>query len=275
VLNGGAAGESLILRLPGPPPGAPGAACQDRRDPSGDSQAARLQSAARRALGGRAPLRGRLRVAVAWSGAEAPLGAGAVLDAVVACLTGVAFTAASQVTDASCVHQPGHDRSGGEAFTVRVVAAGDRRHTTASVFAVCGDRVLLLRHRRKGLWLPPGGHVEADESAVAAAVREVAEETGIEVDLTSAPVPGGPSALPRPEALLDIEVEPGHRHQDLVFFAEPRGRPARPPEPVAGEEAAEVRWVPAGQLDGLADALPRDVAALARRALAAARRPVP
>jgi 8-oxo-dGTP diphosphatase len=44
------------------------------------------------------------------------------------------------------------------------------------------DRVLLVRRKKPpdaGLWGFPGGHVEAGETALAAAARELAEETGV------------------------------------------------------------------------------------------------
>jgi 8-oxo-dGTP pyrophosphatase MutT (NUDIX family) len=41
-------------------------------------------------------------------------------------------------------------------------------------------QLLLVAHRKAGLWLPPGGHVEADEDPWAAVVRECREELGIE-----------------------------------------------------------------------------------------------
>jgi 8-oxo-dGTP pyrophosphatase MutT (NUDIX family) len=47
------------------------------------------------------------------------------------------------------------------------------------------DRVLLFRTdiRRRPLWITPGGGLQADETAEAAARRELWEETGIEADL--------------------------------------------------------------------------------------------
>ncbi|MBR2656238.1 MAG: NUDIX hydrolase [Loktanella sp.] len=44
------------------------------------------------------------------------------------------------------------------------------------------DRVLLVQRKKApdaGLWGFPGGHVEAGETALAAAARELAEETGV------------------------------------------------------------------------------------------------
>jgi len=43
-------------------------------------------------------------------------------------------------------------------------------------------RVLLARSVDLGLWLPPGGAVEPDESPLEAAVRETREETGLVVE---------------------------------------------------------------------------------------------
>ncbi len=46
------------------------------------------------------------------------------------------------------------------------------------------NRCLLLGdHRKSGLWLPPGGHVEDGEEPVAAVVREAREELGIAAEL--------------------------------------------------------------------------------------------
>lgn len=45
------------------------------------------------------------------------------------------------------------------------------------------DRVLLTRRKDFGVWCLPGGHIEQGESAAQAAVRESAEETGLNIRL--------------------------------------------------------------------------------------------
>jgi ADP-ribose pyrophosphatase YjhB (NUDIX family) len=67
----------------------------------------------------------------------------------------------------------------------------------AQVVLLSGDRILLAQHERDGHlhWVLPGGAVEDGESVEEAAVREVREECGLEVNL---------------ERLLFIE-QPGER----------------------------------------------------------------
>ena len=94
--------------------------------------------------------------------------------------------------------------------------------------------VLLHPHRKLGIWLPPGGHVEPHELPDEAAVREVLEETGVEVELVgdvaiNAP---GPRQLVRPRGVQLEEIAPGHEHIDLVYLA-------RPVEPYSGNITGE------------------------------------
>jgi 8-oxo-dGTP pyrophosphatase MutT (NUDIX family) len=82
---------------------------------------------------------------------------------------------------------------------------------TASTFILRRDRergwlTALVWHPRLGCWLPAGGHVEPDETPAQAGIREVMEETGLDVTLVPRPAaplprsrPGSPTGLfPRP-----------------------------------------------------------------------------
>src|SRR5689334_7970459 len=99
------------------------------------------------------------------------------------------------------------------------------RHFTVSGFVSQGGRTALHWHRL-GLWLPPGGHIEANEDPIQAVRREVLEETGIEVDVLGE-VPfehSKPVQLQPPVTIgvYDIERDGGtsspHQHIDFIYF---------------------------------------------------------
>jgi 8-oxo-dGTP pyrophosphatase MutT (NUDIX family) len=116
-------------------------------------------------------------------------------------------------------------------------------HFTASAFVVSADggALLLIHHAKLARWLQPGGHIEAaDEDALSAARRELAEEVGLR-DL--------PLAV---AGLFDIDVhaipqlgsEPPHEHFDLRFLFR-----APDPAPRLGGEAKLAQWFGLSELE--------------------------
>ncbi|MDQ3792114.1 MAG: NUDIX domain-containing protein [Actinomycetota bacterium] len=99
------------------------------------------------------------------------------------------------------------------------------RHFTVAVFVVWEGKVLLHRHRKLGMWLPPGGHIEENELPDEAAVREVLEETGLGVRLVGERREdiADPVQLYRPAGVQLENIGPGHQHIDLIYFARPSG----------------------------------------------------
>ena len=104
-----------------------------------------------------------------------------------------------------------------------------------------GDSVLLVRRGKaplRDIWAFPGGLVEFGESLTAAAAREVLEETGVTVTID------GP--IDHAEIVMRNEAGAPERHYVLVVFA----GTWRAGEPVAGDDAAEARWVDSTDLPG-------------------------
>ena len=97
-------------------------------------------------------------------------------------------------------------------------------HFTVAVFVVWEGKVLLHLHRKLNMWLPPGGHIEQGELPDDAAVREVLEETGVEVELMGKRREDveDPVQLHRPAGVQLENIGPGHQHIDLIYFASPR-----------------------------------------------------
>jgi len=55
-----------------------------------------------------------------------------------------------------------------------------------SGYLISNTKVLLVRHKGFDKWVPPGGHIEAEETFAQVACREFLEETGLSVDAVSA-----------------------------------------------------------------------------------------
>lgn len=121
------------------------------------------------------------------------------------------------------------------------VRACPEREFTVAVFVVHDGAVLLHRHKKLDMWLPPGGHVEPGELPDEAAIRETKEEAGLDIVLVDTsddprPAPPGPQRLCRPLGiqLEDIPPAPHHQHIDLIYAAVPRD----PVPPRLGGESA-------------------------------------
>ncbi|MEF8883701.1 MAG: NUDIX domain-containing protein [Haloarculaceae archaeon] len=145
------------------------------------------------------------------------------------------------------------------------------RHFTATTYVVHDGRVALHEHDRLGKWLPPGGHVDRDELPHEAALREVREETGLDVELVADRGGfGSPTVdpLPEPQHLLLADVNVfdegvGHQHVDMVYYARADTREI---EPGDGEQpAADWEWFSPGDLG--ADRVDSDVSAIGRDAV--------
>ena len=127
---------------------------------------------------------------------------------------------------------------------------GSGRHFTVAVFVVLDGTVLLHWHRKLGMWLPPGGHVERNELPDEAATREVLEETGLEVELVGERREdvADPVQLHRPAGVQLEDIGPGHQHIDLIYFARPTG-----PTNIRDEFAADkVGWYAPEDWDSMA-----------------------
>ncbi len=126
------------------------------------------------------------------------------------------------------------------------MASGPTRDFTATTFVVWRQSTLLHRHQKLDLWLPCGGHIEADELPDEAACREVFEESGVRVVLQGERglAVGRPTQLIRPRGVQLEEISDGHEHIDLIYFA-------APVEPYCGGLLAgdpSLGWYPAAAL---------------------------
>jgi 8-oxo-dGTP pyrophosphatase MutT (NUDIX family) len=96
------------------------------------------------------------------------------------------------------------------------------RHFSATTYVVRNGKVLLHYHKKLKMWLPVGGHVDRDELPHEAAIREVKEETGLDVELVVKKdllKTDNAVELVPPHKMMLHNLNPFHQHIDMVFVA--------------------------------------------------------
>lgn len=99
------------------------------------------------------------------------------------------------------------------------------------------ERLLLVRRGHgpaAGTWAVPGGRVEAGETLAEAVVRELTEETGVE------------GVCGELVGVMELVDEPEGHFVVLDFQV----TALEAVDPVPGDDAAEARWVPLGEVTG-------------------------
>jgi 8-oxo-dGTP pyrophosphatase MutT (NUDIX family) len=130
---------------------------------------------------------------------------------------------------------------------------------SATCMLIDDGKVLFLNHIKLGNWMPPGGHVDQNETPIDAVHREVREETGYSIniiDTYSGSAKTGyisdeiAEEMVRPMVILLEHVnyrEGQHDHFDLVYLATVDKAKAREP----AESSKDMRWFGKDEIDKL------------------------
>jgi 8-oxo-dGTP diphosphatase len=117
----------------------------------------------------------------------------------------------------------------------KAMAESSPRHSVSVAAAIVDEsgQLLAVRRRDNGHWEPPGGILELDETIQAGLVREVREETGLEVE---------------PQALSGVYKNMRRGIVALVFRCRIIGGEPRPTR-----EAEQVSWLSPDEISNLMD----------------------
>jgi len=139
---------------------------------------------------------------------------------------------------------------------------------TVEVFIVYDDKVLLRKHDKYKIWLSVGGHIELNEDPNQAAIREVKEEVGLDIELYN------PSKIAAHNEVFNDLIPPmflnrhwvnkEHEHVTLVYFARSKDDKLRL---CTDEVSEECRWFSAEELDDKDFDLKKNIRNYAKEAL--------
>ena len=132
-------------------------------------------------------------------------------------------------------------------------------HFVAEAYPVHNGKALLVKVGKLGAWLPPGGHLECSvsdgiphyvETPEEAAIREVKEETGLDIEIV-----GGRcryrledvEQVPLPEILNLHNIDEEHDHLGFEYFCMVVGDDRRPKP----SEEGPCRWFSIKELSNL------------------------
>lgn len=144
----------------------------------------------------------------------------------------------------------------------------DKIDFTVEVFIVHKNTILLRKHDKYKMWLSVGGHIELDEDPNEAAIREVKEETGLDIKIageimTFADAVDYKELIP-PRALNRHKINGTHEHVTMIYFAT-----ANENKVVQGETeiSDDTRWFTREELDNPDNSIRESVRYWAKNAL--------
>jgi 8-oxo-dGTP pyrophosphatase MutT (NUDIX family) len=116
-----------------------------------------------------------------------------------------------------------------------------------------GKKVLLIKHKKLGVWIYPGGHIEEEENPLDCAIRESKEETGatfrvlnsngFSIDFGTA------KSLPQPLVVMN-EIVPysdhPHEHFDMIYLGVASSTNFQ-----CNEESSDCKWFDRDEIDNI------------------------
>lgn len=120
-------------------------------------------------------------------------------------------------------------------------------HVCASVILIEPEdkKILLVHHKKLNKWVQPGGHIEEHEDPEQAAIREVKEETGLDIELLGERFPTEQDFI-RPLGIQRTVKENGDVYISIIYPGIPLERKL---VELNWEESNSIGWFTREELD--------------------------
>lgn len=138
------------------------------------------------------------------------------------------------------------------------VVIKDEKHFTGSAILITQEiprKVLLVHHKKHNVWIQPGGHLEIYENPVEGTIREVKEETGIDISFFFEKIIKLDELslqLPSPDFFFEETIpayndQPQHFHIDSIYIIYVPFQEAQQQT----EEATDIGWFGRDEIQNL------------------------
>jgi 8-oxo-dGTP pyrophosphatase MutT (NUDIX family) len=119
----------------------------------------------------------------------------------------------------------------------------------ADALIVYENKVLLIFHKKHQIWLQIGGHIELDEDPQVALLREIKEESGLDVEIIGKKEPHihveGTKFLYPPTFMNIHKINETHQHISLLYVCKAKSDKFIHNK----EEHNDIRWFTREDLD--------------------------
>jgi ADP-ribose pyrophosphatase YjhB (NUDIX family) len=119
-----------------------------------------------------------------------------------------------------------------------------------NIYIINNDKILMIKHKSLGIWLPVGGHIEPNEDPEEALYREVKEECGLEIELVNKTYGISDDEckfLPVPNFLDIHNISDKHKHIAFEYVAIAKSNIVK----FNKEEHDEIKWFSEEKIDKL------------------------
>src|SRR3989344_7986039 len=139
---------------------------------------------------------------------------------------------------------------------------------TVEVFITHKAKVLLRKHDKYKLWLSVGGHIELDEDPIQAALREVREEVGLDIEFLYngkiRKIKKDYEELLPPRFMCRHRINKVHEHVTLIYLAKSKTDKLKLSKK---EKSDECKWFSLEELDNPKYSIEEDIKKYAKCAL--------
>lgn len=127
-----------------------------------------------------------------------------------------------------------------------------KTHFVVCAYIIHDNKVLLIHHKKHSKWLPPGGHIEENETPDEALHREIKEEIGIEIETLQNNILNAKGSTKKELAIpfyINVHNVGDHDHCCFFYLCKPLTNKIK----IKKDEINDAKWFSKEDLDSVTE----------------------